>query len=135
KIELTPAVDFAALDAQLDKNDVQVLVVCSKHNIHYLTGGYRFFWFDYMDAVAKSRYLPYLVYFPGKKEATTYIGDGLDAHQIDNTGFSIPRVLTDSWFVEDSTQALIQTIKEVSGPTVKIGTELDFLPAAAYEQI
>ena len=33
-------------------------VISSKHNIQYLFGGYRFFFFDHFDAIGVSRYLP-----------------------------------------------------------------------------
>jgi len=48
--------------ACLAEAGIDVLVVTSKHNIQYLFGGYRFFFFDYMDAIGVSRYLPILVY-------------------------------------------------------------------------
>ena len=35
-------------------------VISSKHNIQYLFGGYRFFFFDHFDAIGVSRYLPLL---------------------------------------------------------------------------
>jgi Xaa-Pro aminopeptidase len=54
--------DTGKLDKLLDDAGIDVLVATSKHNVQYLLGGYRFFFFDTMDAVAVSRYLPALVY-------------------------------------------------------------------------
>ena len=42
--------------------DLDVLVATSRHNVQYLLGGYRFFFFDAMDAIGVSRYLPVVVY-------------------------------------------------------------------------
>ena len=50
--------DAAKLDRLLDAAGIDALVVCSKHNIQYLLGGYKFFFFAYMDAMGPSRYLP-----------------------------------------------------------------------------
>ena len=49
--------DTARLDALLEDEGIDVLVATSKHNVQYLLGGYRFFFFDYMDAIGVSRYL------------------------------------------------------------------------------
>ena len=46
----------------LEEAGIDVPVVSSKHNIQYLLGGYRFFFFDHFDAIGLSRYLPLLVY-------------------------------------------------------------------------
>jgi Xaa-Pro aminopeptidase len=43
--------DTGRLDALLDDEGIDVLVVTSKHNVQYLLGGYRSFFFDYMDAI------------------------------------------------------------------------------------
>src|SRR5215207_10299099 len=69
-----PPFDAARLDRLLDEAGIDVLIASSKHNIHYLFGGYRFFFFDYMDAIGVSRYLPVLVYRRGKPDQAAYIG-------------------------------------------------------------
>ena len=43
--------DAAKLDALMDDAGIDLLLVTSKHNVQYLLGGYRFFFFDYMDAL------------------------------------------------------------------------------------
>ena len=66
--------DAAKLDRLLDAEGIDAIVVCSKHNIQYLLGGYyRFFFFAYMDAMGPSRYLPLLVYRKGlRRDAEEY---------------------------------------------------------------
>src|ERR1700720_2983907 len=73
--------DTTRLDALLDNEGIDVLLATSKHNVQYLLGGYRFFFFDYMDAIGTSRYLPVLVYRPGKPEHSVYIGHRLETHE------------------------------------------------------
>jgi len=65
--------DTARLDALLEDEGIDVLVATSKHNVQYLLGGYRFF-FDYMDAIGGSRYLPIVVYQKGHPDNSAYIG-------------------------------------------------------------
>ena len=58
-IESKPPFDTGKLDKLLDEAGIDALVVTSKHNIQYLLGGYQFFFFDQMDAIGISRYLPH----------------------------------------------------------------------------
>jgi hypothetical protein len=43
--------DGNLLDRLLDEAGIDVLIATSKHNIQYLLGGYRFFFFDHFDAI------------------------------------------------------------------------------------
>ena len=45
------AFDAALLDRLMDEAGLDVLLATSKHNVQYLLGGYRFFFFDDMDAI------------------------------------------------------------------------------------
>lgn len=40
----------AALDRLMDERNLDAIVVTSKHNIQYLLGGYRYFFYSLMDA-------------------------------------------------------------------------------------
>src|SRR5260370_37933440 len=54
--------DTARLDELLQEAGIDALLVTSKHNVQYLLGGYRFFFFDYIGAIRGGRYLPVVVY-------------------------------------------------------------------------
>src|SRR5437762_12895903 len=73
--------DQAKLDRLMDKAGIDALLVTSKHNVQYLLGGYRFFFFDYMDAIGVSRYLPVLVYRRGRPAQAAYIRYSLEAFE------------------------------------------------------
>src|SRR5438128_1525712 len=88
--------DTARLDELLQDAGVDALLVTSKHNVQYLLGGYRFFFFDYMDAIGVSRYLPVLVYRRGRPEAAAYIGYRLEAFENELGKFWPPWVKTAS---------------------------------------
>ena len=75
--------DNARLDNLLDESGMDALVISSKHNIQYLFGGYRFFFFDHFDAIGVSRYLPLLVYVKGDPDRTTYIGHAMESYERD----------------------------------------------------
>jgi len=46
--------DTAKLDRLMEAAQLDALILTSKHNIEYLTGGYRFFFFDAILAAASS---------------------------------------------------------------------------------
>src|SRR5438067_12257944 len=73
--------DANLLDRLLDEAGIDVLVVTSKHNIQYLLGGYRFFFFDHFDAIGISRYLPVLIYPKGDPARAVYLGHGMEKYE------------------------------------------------------
>ena len=56
----------AKLDALLDESGIDILLVSSKHNLQYLLGGYRYYFFDHLDTIGLGRYLPVLGYVKGR---------------------------------------------------------------------
>ena len=58
--------DAKRLDRLMEEAGIDVLLATSKHNVQYLLGGHRAFFFDYMDAMGLSRYLPIVVYAEGR---------------------------------------------------------------------
>src|ERR1700761_2821754 len=82
--------DAGRLDALMDEAGIDALVVTSKHNIQYLLGGYRFFFFDHFDAIGVSRYLPVLVYAKGHPGRSTYIGHPMENYERELGRFWVP---------------------------------------------
>jgi Xaa-Pro aminopeptidase len=120
--------DAARLDALLEDKGIDVLVATSKHNVQYLLGGYRCFFFDYMDAIGVSRYLPVMVYQKGRPENSAYIGYGIEAYEKQLSRFW-PRVVeTTAWNSTAAIQGAIDHIKGLTGPIGRVGVEASFLP-------
>ncbi|RZM87020.1 aminopeptidase P family protein, partial [Bradyrhizobium genosp. SA-3] len=74
KITARAPFDTEKLDRLMHEARLDALVVTSRHNVQYLLGGYRFFFFDAMEAIGVSRYLPVYVYQRGRPENALYIG-------------------------------------------------------------
>jgi len=125
--------DTARLDRLMDEAGLDILVVTSKHNIQYLLGGYRFFFFDAMDAIGVSRYLPVLVYAKGRAQDTAYIGNSMESYERDLGRFWMPHVEAKSWGTLDAMRLAADHIQRIGMPTKRIGAEMGFLPADAYE--
>jgi Xaa-Pro aminopeptidase len=96
--------------------------------VQYLLGGYRFFFFDYMDAIGVSRYLPVLVYQKGRPENTAYIGYRLESYEKQLGRFWPRTVETTAGDSASAIRKAIEHIKGLGGPIAKVGVEAAFLP-------
>ena len=122
--------DAKHLDKLLDDAGIDVLVATSKHNIQYLLGGYRFFFFDTMDAVAVSRYLPALVYQKGRPENTAYVGCAMESYEKELGKFWPPELDLGATGSLTTAERALGHIKKLSGVR-RVGVESGFIPADA----
>jgi Xaa-Pro aminopeptidase len=123
--------DAAQLDDLLEDAGIDALLVTSKHNVQYLLGGYRFFFFDYMDAIGVSRYLPVLVYRRGRPDEAAYIGYRLEAFENELGKFWTPAVKTSTSGSVDAIKLAVEHIRGLAPGIKRIGIEASFLPADA----
>src|SRR6266436_8750560 len=86
--------DADRLDRLMDEADLDALVATSKHNVQYLLGGHRAFFFDYMDAMGLSRYLPIMIYVKGVPEKAAFFGHRLEGFQREIKPFWTPEQQT-----------------------------------------
>jgi len=123
--------DQTRLDQLLDDAGIDILIVTSKHNVQYMLGGYRFFFFDYMDAVGLNRYLPAIVYQKGRPENSAYFGAALEVFEKQLGKFWPTVVETKTWSSTDAMQLAIDHIKKIGGADLRIGVEQAFVPMDA----
>src|SRR5262249_11402199 len=112
--------DVGQLDQLLDEAGIDVLVATSKHNVQYLLGGYRFFFFDTMHAIGVSRYLPALVYRKGRPEQASYFGCGMESYE-QELGKFWPSALDLSALGSPQTMQQVLTHIKKLGPVHRIG--------------
>jgi Xaa-Pro aminopeptidase len=120
--------DAGRLDRLMDEVDLDVLVVTSKHNVQYLLGGHRAFFFDYMDAMGLSRYLPVFVYVKGDLDKVAYFGHRLEGFQREVNPLWVTVAHTVSSGSVDAMQKAIDYIRGLGVRLRRIGAELAFLP-------
>ena len=120
--------DVAKLDKLLDDAGIDVLVATSKHNVQYLLGGYRFFFFDTMDAAGVSRYLPALIYRKGKPEQAAYIGCGMESYERELGKFWPGNLDLSEIGSKETMRHALDHIKKLDGVR-RVGVESAFLPA------
>jgi Xaa-Pro aminopeptidase len=127
--EPTIPFDAGRLDALMEETGIDALVVTSKHNIQYLLGGYRFFFFDHFDAIGVSRYLPVLVYVKGRPDSATYIGHPMESYEQELNRFWVPTFSATARMSTDGIEAAIGRLATLGSKVKRIGIERAFLPA------
>lgn len=123
--------DTAKLDRLMEAAELDILIATSKHNVQYLLGAERAIFFDYMDALGVSRYLPVLVYPKGAPEKSVYVGHRLETHQRAVAPPWVPEVRTESNGSVDAVRRAIGLIRDAGVPLKRIGVEMAFLPMDA----
>jgi Xaa-Pro aminopeptidase len=125
-----PAVPFDAdrLDRLMDEAGIDVLFATSKHNVQYLLGGHRAFFFESMDAMGLSRYLPVLVYPKGAAQKAAFFGHRMEGFMKENKPFWVSESQTNSSGSLDAMQKAIDYARKSGVKARRIGAELAFLP-------
>src|SRR5262245_39624123 len=120
--------DTKRLDRLMDDAGLDVLIVTSKHNVQYLLGGHRAFFFDYMDAMGLSRYLPVVLYPKGAPEKAGFFGHRLENHQREVEPFWTAEVQTTSSGSVDVMKKATEYLRKLGVKPRRIGVEIAFLP-------
>src|SRR4051812_34276152 len=119
--------DAAKLDRLMEAAGLDVVVATSKHNVQYLLGAERAIFFDYMDALGVSRYLPVLIYPKGAPEHAVYVGHRLETHQRAVAPPWIAQVRTESNGSVDAITRAVSLIRDAGVPLKRVG--VDGVPA------
>jgi Xaa-Pro aminopeptidase len=120
--------DVERLDRLMEEAGIDLLVVTSKHNVQYLLGGHRAFFFESMDAMGLSRYLPVLVYPKGAAQKAAFFGHRMEGFQKENDPFWVSESQTNSSGSVDVMEKAIDYIRRSGVKTRRIAAELAFLP-------
>jgi Xaa-Pro aminopeptidase len=125
--------DTKKLDDLLEAAGIDVLIATSKHNVGYLLGGYRFFFFETMDPIGISRYLPVFIYAKGQAERSVFIGNKLETFEKQLNRFWTSIAET-SWMTSvEAMQSAVSHIGKMGVPAARIGVEMPFLPLDAAD--
>ena len=130
---MIPPFDAQRLDALMEEADIDIVLASSKFNLQYLLGGYRYFFFENMDAIGVSRYLPMLGYRRGRLDDAFYVGAGNENWGTDVWDFWVPEVLDVAWTSVRAAEvaAVALRARHLEGATIAI--ETSFLPADAMD--
>jgi Xaa-Pro aminopeptidase len=123
--------DTDKLDTLMEEAGIDVLLATSKHNVQYLLGVERAIFFDYMDALGVSRYLPVMIYPRGAPDKAAYIGHRLETHQREVAAPWVGEVRTTAHGSTDAIGLATQAIRAHGVRANRIGIESAFMPMDA----
>jgi len=123
--------DAKRLDRLMDEAGMDVLLATSKHNVQYMLGGHRSIFFDYMDAIGVSRYLPIVVYPKGSPDKAAYFGHRLEGFQREVKPFWTPEAQTNSSGALDTMKRATDYLQKAGFAGKRIGIETTFMPMDA----
>jgi Xaa-Pro aminopeptidase len=121
--------DTARLDRLMDEAGIDLLLVTSKHNVQYLLGGHRAFFFESMDAMGLSRYLPVFVYAKGEAQKTGFFGHRMENFQNEVKPFWVSEVNCRSSGSVDVMEKAVDYARKLTPKPKRVGVELAFIPA------
>jgi Xaa-Pro aminopeptidase len=124
----TAPFDTALLDRLMDEAGVDVLVATSKHNVQYLLGGHRAFFFESMDAMGLSRYLPVFVYQKGAPQKAGFFGHRMEGFQNEVKPFWVSEVNTKSSGAVDVMEKAVDYLRRLAPNAKRIAIETAFIP-------
>ena len=128
KRQETAPFDTALLDRLMDEAGIDVLVATSKHNVQYLLGGHRAFFFESMDAMGLSRYLPVFVYQKGAPQKAGFFGHRMEGFQNEVKPFWVSEVNTKSSGAVDVMEKAVDYLRRLAPNAKRIAIETAFLP-------
>ncbi len=124
----TAPFDTALLDRLMDEAGIDVLVATSKHNVQYLLGGHRAFFFESMDAMGLSRYLPVFVYQKGAPQKAGFFGHRMEGFQNEVKPFWVSEVNTKSSGAVDVMEKAVDYLRRLVPSAKRIAIETAFIP-------
>ena len=124
----TAPFDTALLDRLMDEAGIDVLVATSKHNVQYLLGGHRAFFFESMDAMGLSRYLPVFVYPKGAPQKAGFFGHRMEGFQNEVKPFWVSEVNTKSSGAVDVMEKAVDYLRRLVPNAKRIAIETAFIP-------
>jgi Xaa-Pro aminopeptidase len=125
----TAPFDTARLDRLMDEAGIDVLVATSKHNVQYLLGGHRAFFFESMDAMGLSRYLPVFVYAKGEPDKAGFFGHRMENFQNEVKPFWVAELNVKNSGSIDVMEKAVDYLRKLTPKAKRIGVELSFIPA------
>ncbi len=131
KRQATAPFDIARLDRLMDEAGIDILLPTSKHNVQYLMGGHRAFFFESMDAMGLSRYLPVFVYQKGQPQQAGFFGHRMENFQNQVKPFWVSEINCKSSGSIDVMEKVVDYVRKLEPKPKRIGVELAFIPADA----
>ena len=127
-----PPFDAVRLDRLMSERGLDAVLVTSKHNIQYLLGGYRYFFYSYMDAHGLSRYLPIFIYVRDRADLAAYVASPMETFEQELNKFWVGEVLPNNMTSPEYAATAVAYLRRIAHAKGRIGVEVGFMPIDAH---
>ncbi len=118
----------------MNASNIELLLVSSRHNIQYMSGGYYYPLYVWDTHTRRTQYISFLVIPHGQLDKTFYVGRPDETEVIEEAELWFPQCYEGTKIESISiTKALIEQLKERKLTTKRIGIEYSALPADVCE--
>ena len=125
--------DNELLGQLLEEVNIDLLLVSSRHNVRYLTGGYFFPLFVWDTNTRGTQYLPFIGVPQGRTDEAFFIGRPWETGVLEDAGVWISDCQeTPTLGIEPAVELLSETVTTRGFASSCIGVEMTVLPAEAY---
>lgn len=131
----TSPFDTRLLDQLMAEAQIDALLVTSKHNIQYLLGGYRYFFYSYMDAHGLSRYLPFFIYVKGRHDLAAYVASPMEIYEQELGKFWVSEIIPNNMTSPQYAASAVGHLRRIGKAGGRIGIEASFLPVDAFDVV
>jgi len=126
--------DSELLDSLMEASDVDWVVATSEHNVQYLLGGYRYFFYEHFNAIGLSRYLALVGYPRGHPERAFYVAAANEAWQLEVQPVWVERIERAPVTSTAAAEVAAALLKE-PGKKLRIAVEPSFIPSDAMKTL
>jgi Xaa-Pro aminopeptidase len=123
--------DGEKLNRLMGQAGLGLILVCSRHNVRYLTGGYAYHFLSRAPRFGRSQYLPFVGLPRGRFDEAFYVGRVDERSQIETEGLWISHRIATPLGTVNAAESAIQAVRQLGITEGPIGVELPFLPGDA----
>lgn len=126
--------DRSRLAAQMAASGIEVLLVSSRHNVRYLTGGYCYPLYQWDAHTRGSRYLPFLVVPRDAPEAPVFVGRPGEREVLEDAGVAVAACHESAAIgTRPAAATAVEVLRGADRDRCTIGIEMPSLPADAWD--
>jgi Xaa-Pro aminopeptidase len=124
--------DAAKLFRLMEESGLSLILVNSRHNVRYLSGGYCYHFHAHSTRMGRSQYLPFLGMPLGRIDESFYVGRAEERGQILSENPWIPSRVEVVRGTVTAARGAAEAVRRLGRESGSIGIELPFIPADAY---
>jgi Xaa-Pro aminopeptidase len=124
--------DAAKLDRLMEEAGLSLVLVHTRHNVRYLSGGYYYHLHARATQMGRSQYVPFVGIPRGRIQESFYVGRDEERGQLEAEAPWFPVRIEAVRGTVTAAEGVMKGLRQLGISSGRIGAEMPFLPADAY---